>query len=94
MSHLLGRNPDCTRCGMCCMVAVCDFGEYVPRGPSGECGYLWVDENDQAVCNCAEAVEAYVGSGCNFMRDSWSDLYLLHINEYNIDARREALKEA
>ena len=93
MLQMLGKKPDCIRCGMCCMVTLCSFGEEIPRGETGECGYLTIDEEDQAVCNCAEAVEWFAGSGCNFQRDSWSDLYLLHLNEYKIEERREALKE-
>ena len=78
---------------MCCMVSLCPFGEDVPRGITGECGYLTIDDQDQTVCNCAEALEQYVGSGCHFQKDSMSDFYLFHINEYDVDARREALKE-
>ena len=94
MSHMLGPSPSCIQCGMCCMVAICGFGEEVPPGPTNECGYLTVDEDDNAVCNCKEAVETFVGSGCMFQRGGMADLYLLHLNEYNIDERLHALKEA
>jgi len=93
MSHMLGPSPSCIQCGMCCMVAICDFGEGVPPGPTNECGYLTVGEDDNAVCNCEEDVETYGGAGCMFQRGSSTDLYLFHLNEYNIDERLHALKE-
>lgn len=89
----MSENPECIRCGMCCMVVLCPFGEEIPRGETGECGYLTIDEEDQAVCNCKEAVERFAGSGCNFLLDSWSDLYLHYLNNYNVEERRENLKE-
>ena len=85
--------PDCIRCGMCCMVSVCAFGEEIECGDTGECGYLSVDDDDQAVCGCDEAIENYVGSGCIFQRPESADTYLLHLNEYRVEERRIALKE-
>jgi hypothetical protein len=86
--------PTCVQCGMCCMVSICPFGEEIPTGLTGECGYLTIDENDQAVCTCEEAVERYVGSGCIFLREEAAELRLIHFNVYHIDRRMESLKDA
>jgi len=83
--------PECIQCGTCCMVSPCSYGEEVPCGPTGECGYLWVDDDDNAVCNCQDALDTFVGAGC-VIRSS-DDLYLFHINEYNVEERRSALHE-
>jgi len=82
----------CIQCGTCCICCLCSYGEEVLPGPTGECGYLSVDEDDNAVCNCQDALDTFVGSGC-VIRAS-DDLYLLHINDYNVDERKAALKEA
>jgi hypothetical protein len=75
------------------MVSLCPFGEEVDRGPTGECGHLSVDEDGLAICSCEEALETYVGSGCIFQCSDMQDIYLFHLNEYNVEERRIALQE-
>jgi hypothetical protein len=86
-------NNPCIQCGMCCMVAPCPFGEDADCGPTGECGYLTVDSNGDAICNCSGALDWYVGSGCMFQAPGAEGVYLLHLNEYSIEERRIALQE-
>ena len=84
---------ECSRCGMCCMASLCEFGELEPVGPTGECSYLQINERDEMVCTNEEAIAAYVGSGCIFMEPKAADLYEFHMDYYDVEMRKINLKD-
>jgi hypothetical protein len=79
--------PKCIRCGLCCLVCICDIGE---EAEDGLCKYLSTDGD---IANCSrisdEGVTSLLTGGC-FIRLN-KDLYEAHVKTYYND-RYEVLR--
>jgi len=74
----------CRRCGMCCYVATCAYGEEGPRGHWGRCGYLQVNNDFTTTCTHPSALRQYGGLGCALTktRKMHDDYYGKNLDEF------------
>jgi len=82
-------HPECIRCGMCCIVAPCAFGEI---GDNDACLYLTVNKDNTTTCGNKHAKTAFIGSGCFFMKYSVKELYDMHMEMYSVNERKQEIK--
>jgi len=81
----------CIRCGMCCIVAPCDFSE---MDGEGDCLHLSVSDDNTTTCHSDGAKKAFVenGSGCLFQSTWMAEMYEIHMSEHRVNGRKEELK--
>lgn len=74
------KNPECIRCGTCCLAETCDVGE---GDEFGICRYLVIEDDERTFCQLISSGEAtsLLGSGC-----------LLRKHKEIWEAQRELLK--
>ena len=80
----------CIRCGMCCLIEPCFLGKI---GKDGNCAYLTVNDDNTTTCNNKDAVEEFAGQGCVFMGETFKELYKHHMEFYQIDERKQEIKD-
>jgi hypothetical protein len=79
----------CIRCGMCCIVTPCTFS-----GVDANCPYLSVNADNTTTCHNEKAKKAFVdnGIGCMFQDPDFRKVYELHMDEYQVNKRKEELR--
>jgi len=78
----------CIQCGMCCLVAPCDFSGV----EDDDCPYLTINDDNTTTCNNEDAKEMYIGSGCHWQTPSWESIYSWYMEDYQIDERKQTLR--